>query len=86
MLEDVKAGPFDVARHEFGGLIGIACLDVGDELTMITDDLRSPRESETEPAADRAEHLTMFPPQLGSVPIVVSLVDQGVEFRVEVAV
>ena len=62
MLEDVKAGPFNVARHEFGGPIGIACLDVGNKLTVIADDLRSPREGETEPAADRAKHLAMFPP------------------------
>ena len=53
---------------------------------MITDDLRSPREGEIELAADRAEHLAMFPPQLRGVPIVVSLIDQGVEFGVEVAV
>jgi hypothetical protein len=62
MLEDVKAGPFDVARHEFGGPVGIACLNVGNKLTVIADDLRSPREGETEPAADRAKHLAMFPP------------------------
>ena len=86
MLEDVKSGPFDVPCHEFGGPIGVTCLDVGDQLTMVTDDLRSPRKGEAEPAADRSEHLSVFPPQFGSMSIVVSLVDQGMEFCVELAV
>src|SRR5436305_1951857 len=86
MLEDVKSGPFDVPRHEFGGPIGVTCLDVGDQLTMVSHDLGSPREGEAEPAADRSEHLAVFPPQFGSMSIVVSLVDQGMEFRVELAV
>jgi len=86
MLEDVETGSFDVARHELGGLIGIACLDVGNEFAMIADDLRTPGESKIELPADRAEHLAMFPPQLRGVAIVVSLIDQGVKFGIKIAV
>ncbi len=86
MLEDVKAGPFDMARDELGGLVRVAGLDVCDEFAMIADDLRPSRQGEIEPAAHRAEHLAMLPPQLGSVPVVMSLIDQGVELGVEVAV
>ena len=82
----MQAGSFDVAGDELGGLIGIASLDVRDEFAMITDDLRSSRQGEIEPAADRTKHLAVLPPQLSSVSIVVSLIDQGVEFGVEVAV
>src|SRR5690242_356282 len=82
----MKSGPFDVPCHEFGGPIGVAGLDVADQLTMVTNDLRSPRKGEAEPAADRSEHLSVFPPQFGSMSIVVPLVDRGMEFRVEIAV
>src|SRR5438876_200815 len=53
---------------------------------MLADDLTASSESIVETLGDRPQHLAMPPPDLGRVPIVVALVDDGMELHVETAV
>ncbi len=41
MFEDVQAGSLDMARHEIGGLVGLAGLDEPDKLAVIGIHLRA---------------------------------------------
>ncbi len=58
-------------------------LDEFDQLAMIADHLGASREREIESAAHCTQHLAMLPPELGRVTVVVALVHDGVERRVE---